>query len=203
MLYTKLNSQQLLEKIKDSKGFHVTVNHNPFGEGGKQTLIAETNLSEFLGTHYLSTHYLGQDDIEGIDYSYDSSWTDGTYKGTFDLDTTPFQNIKPEVYKVGDTVKILENVRECGNYNEWAENKKETIGKIFKIFAVDDSDYGVSYGIQHPIYLWFASFPAYCIQKIEPVEPEPEPEPQTITIGGDTYPVTPEFLTALSNLKKI
>jgi hypothetical protein len=173
MFYKQLNSKQLLEKIKDLTGIYsVTVAHNPDGEGegGKKTLISHTHKKG-----YLSTFNSGQHNINGVDYAFTATWTDGTYTGTFDLDTTPFQHIKPEVYKAGDTVQILENARDCGDYCDWDDDKKSMVGKVFKIFSVYDTNEAVWYSIQPTKSAWYVNFPLYCIQKIETI-PEPVEE---------------------------
>jgi hypothetical protein len=108
----------------------------------------------------------------------------------FQLDTTPFQNIKPEVYEVGDTVEVLEVAREAGNYEYWSEKVEQMIGKQFCVENVCDDCDGVSYelGGYH--------FPSYAVRKVvdfAETEPEPEPKPdEIIELNGKKYKLIEE-----------
>jgi len=195
MLYQNLTAQQLLKLIKPIKTeMRVTVDHNPFGEGGKQTLSAYTDKDGDLDTQGLKEYK-----FDGVDYGHDFAWTDGTYTGTFGLETTPWQNIKPEVYAVGDTVMILENARECGGYKKWGSQKVSMIGrKTCRIEKVGDNDSGLYYGIKDFTSGYVYNFASYCIQKIA----NPETITITITINGKEYLSTPELEAVLSRLEE-
>jgi hypothetical protein len=129
------------------------------------------------------------------DFEWQDSW-ENEYKGNFYVltDSLPVNQtlpLKPEVYKKGDTVIILESAKECGDFGTWDETKIDMIGKTYQIDTVADKYTGISYNIED--YL----FPHYCVKKIE------SEKPQTIQIGDDTYEVSNEFLESLKQLKKI
>jgi hypothetical protein len=98
----------------------------------------------------------------------------------YQLDTTPFQNIKPEVYNRGDMVEVLEVAREVANYEDWDDEKKEMIGKQFCIERAYTDLGGVCYGLGD-YYL-----PHFAVRKVvdfaELEKPKPEPEKKTVTL---------------------
>ena len=134
----------------------VWIDHNPFGDG-------ERTLVWFMieDSKRIHTFAQGQHSIGNIHYTYSTFWHK-KYKGSFEL-VLPFdQHTKPEVYQVGDTVEVLENVRECGDYEKWGEEEKFIVGKKVTIAHIEDSFYGLSYQIINGCYL-----PHYCVKKVE------------------------------------
>jgi hypothetical protein len=96
------------------------------------------------------------------------------YKGTFTLIDPRYQ--KPEVLKVGQKVRVMESARECGDYKEWDDNKKDLINTIQTINYIIDDFNGICYGID------CYEYPHYCVMPI-PVE---EDEIQEIPELGNT-----------------
>lgn len=77
-------------------------------------------------------------------------------------------HIKPEVYKVGDMVEILENARECRRYEFWDNKKTQMIASgAFEIQGVHDDMYGISYDIYNKSESNHWVFPHYCVRKVE------------------------------------
>jgi hypothetical protein len=72
------------------------------------------------------------------------------------------------VYEVGDTVEVLENAREMGNWKSlsYAEKRIPMIGNTYEIVSVADIVYGVSYELKYDDTYIFA-FPHYCVRKVE------------------------------------
>ena len=61
--------------------------------------------------------------------------------------------IKPPVLKVGDMVEILEVARECGDYDEWNDDRKEMVWKWpFEIINVFDDSLWISYWFSYNTY---------------------------------------------------
>jgi hypothetical protein len=71
---------------------------------------------------------------------------------------------KPEVLKVGQKVRVMESARECGDYDEWFDSKKDTIGTIGKIEFVKDYYDVLGYTIEGYDY------PHYCVMPVEEEE---------------------------------
>ncbi len=130
----------------------VWVETNPKGEGSRALLW-------FCVQDYdLSTHFPGQCDIDNIDYAWVDYWHE-TYKGSFELVIPYTQFTKPEVYKVGDYVEVLESVKEIGSgYYDAYE-----IGGKYKIEAAYDTGQGVYYACQGASYY----IPFYAVKKVE------------------------------------
>jgi hypothetical protein len=138
----------------------VWVDSNPFGDG-KRTLLwfcidTDKELSTYLGM---------QHKIKSVDYAYLGIRWYNEYKGSFEL-VIPFdQFTKPEVYAVGDTVEVLENVREIGNWENLSPEKRSSmIGKCYKIVTVYDDFEGIYYTLNNRNRF---VFPHYCIKKVE------------------------------------
>jgi hypothetical protein len=54
-----------------------------------------------------------------------------------------------KLFKVGDKVDIMENARECGDYESWDKQKKEMVGKKgFEIRRIYNCWNGISYDIE-------------------------------------------------------
>lgn len=112
-----------------------------------------------------------------------NAWNDifnAEYKGIFTL-IDEYRNIyeKPEVLKVGTEVEILENARECGNYEDRDEI---VIGKIIPIMSVMDNRGGIYYGFDAHC------FPHYCVRPVEKLEEKEE----IITVNGKKYKLIEE-----------
>ena len=156
------NADSLVEyctKINHFAG-QIWVKDSPYG-GGERTLLwfyiqdSVQNPSDSLPLG-ISTFVYGNKY-----YAHNVGWDE--YKGTFEL-VLPFtQHTKPEVYQVGDTVEVLENVRECGDYEKLGEEEKLIVGKKVTIAHVVDNFYGLSYQIINGCYL-----PHYCVRRVEP-----------------------------------
>jgi len=80
---------------------------------------------------------------------------------------------KIKMLKVGDKVRILENIKEIKSYEYWDNKAKEMIGKIFEIEEVDSNSSDISY--QCDDY----RFPHHCVSPV--LEEERE---ETINIEG-------------------
>jgi hypothetical protein len=140
----------------------VWVETNALGEGTRTILWFHINC---VGE--INTYILNQSNINDFDYAYMSDWH-SEYKGSFEL-VLPFdQFTKPEVYKVGDTVEVLENAREIGNWKNLshAEKRSPMIGNTYKIISVDDTVYGVYYTFKYDNNYNF-TFAHYCVRKVE------------------------------------
>lgn len=142
--FEKVTELFLTYRAGDSSICKIQVRSNPHGRGSPQWLWA------FLqDRHSLSTWMNNQHNIDGIDYAFIRDSWNKYYKGTFNLDTAPLHNIKPEVYKKGDTVEVLENVTQDGCFNLYADTTKEKIknmiGKTFPIQTSYDNYGGVYY----------------------------------------------------------
>jgi hypothetical protein len=194
MLYKNIpNATELVKLIEQHKlpnfpAWRAKVDHNPNGEGSPTWLWFGIDDDD----GFLHTYFSDQDDINNVDYAWDKHWHT-IYKGTFQLDSNPFQNIKPEVYKVGDTVEVLEVARKVGNYEYWFEKVEEMIGKRFCVENVCDDCDGVSYG------LGGYYFPSYAVRKVvdfadlENPESEPELKPdEIIELNGKKYKLIEE-----------
>lgn len=131
------------------------VDHNPKGNGRRTLLWFSINENADLDTYMIT-----QGCINNIDYQDNYGWHN-YHTGSFEL-VLPFdQFTKPEVYEIGDTVEILLNIKECGKYYLFDDEKKEMIGKEYKIEHVIDNNAGVHYVILD------CYFPHYCVKKIE------------------------------------
>jgi hypothetical protein len=163
MIITNIpNKQQLVElflkyRVGDIPFFKIKIQSNPFGEGTPRWLWASLQ-----DNTYLDTLLCNQNNIDGVDYAYRSGWRD--YEGTFDLDTAPFQNVKPEVYKEGDVVEVLESLKQMGRFGYYSEMQQQKmndmVGKSFDITKVEDSGLGVFYVIND------SYIPHYAVRKI-------------------------------------
>lgn len=100
----------------------------------------------------------------------------------------------PKLLKVGDRVRILENIREIVEERDWNEKKVSMIGKRNLIItAIEfDGSYSIRMEIGHTY-----TFPHWA------VAPDYSKEQETINIGGTEYEVTKELKQALKNLKEI
>ena len=137
----------------------VYVDSNPHGVGERTLLWFDINSGEKLCTH-IRTQY----NIKGIGYTYNSDWHED-YTGSFELVLPYNQFTKPEVYKVGDTVEVLENVREIGNWENLSPEKRSSmIGECYKIVTVYDDFEGIYYTLNNRNRF---VFPHYCIKKVE------------------------------------
>ena len=104
------------------------------------------------------------------------------------------ENIKPNVCRVGDTVKILQNAKECGDFNSWLDEKKDMIGKEYRIIEVIDNRNGVSYSFRVNPELNYI-LPHYCVQKIQ--------HPKTVNINGKEYFSTSKLQAMIQELKEV
>ena len=145
----------------------VWVEHDPYGNGKRALLQFYIPRSDdiVISTNVYGNKIMELDNDKGfseIDHGYEMEWVN-YYKGTFEL-VLPFdQHTKPEVYQVGDTVEVLENVRECGDYKEWNEQAQSLVSTKHKIVVVYDWENGVSYEIKNGCIL-----PHYCVRRVEP-----------------------------------
>lgn len=188
---TNLTYDELTQLAPKDKFFKMRVEHNPKGEGTEQELWAINECGE------LSTYLPGQDSIDGVDYTWCSHWkTD--YKGTFDYlgeaelnTTTPKNgpNCKPEVYKAGDFVEVLESTRDCGNYEDWGREAKGMIGKTVEIKRVHDGVEGVYYWLYTEDRSDHWVFPSYAVRKVEPPD---QPLELTLEQIAEKFGVSPE-----------
>jgi hypothetical protein len=173
MLYKNIQNADKLVKLMEqhkllgSPVWKARVDHNPHGEGSPTWLWFRID-----NNGNLVTCFNNQGNIDGIDYAWGEPWKT-SYTGTFQLDTNPFENIKPEVYEVGDIVEVLKVAREIGGYEGWPEGKKDMIGKQFRVEKVYDEITGVSYTLQNiDVY---CLFPAYAVRKVvDFAETEPD-----------------------------
>jgi hypothetical protein len=152
---------ELLDYCKKNnlESFEIEVESNPGGEGGPQKLNAHRR------DDVISTFAKNQNYINDIDYVWDFSWHT-KYKGKVKLflPENDSQFKKPEVYKKGDIVVILESARECADFNKWGHKEKEMIGKKSIIDFAMDNNYGVYYKIND------CFFPHYCVKKVNTLE---------------------------------
>jgi hypothetical protein len=177
------NADELVKLMEQHKllnfpCWRIRVDHNPYGEGSPTWLRA---CIHSIGD--LDTFFKDQDDIDGIDYEHISAWHT-RYTGTFQLDTTPFQNIKPEIYKIGDTVEVLEVVKDCWGFSNWPDAKKELVGKKHKIKLVYDTYTGIYYSLSISLNHNYV-FPHYAVRKVvdfAELEPKAEVEKKTVTL---------------------
>jgi len=155
-----LTYEQLIELAPKNRPFQIEVKSNPFGNYGKKILWANIDTYNALET------FIG--DINGVEYSYRTSWKDD-YKGTFTLIDPRYQ--KPEVLKVGQKVRIMESVKDVG---EWiidgAENLRNMASLETKIDEVWDNEIGVNYRIG------MYKLPHYCVIPVEEEEVQEIPE---------------------------
>lgn len=141
--------------------FEFWVDSNPWGEGGRQKLRAI-----IFDNENISTRISGQSYINGIDYQWTDTWRT-QYTGTFELVLPEsLQHVKPEVYKQGDLVEILENARECGDFEGWVGRAKNMIGTLCEIREVRDNAYGIYYQIYTTDQSDWWWFPHYCVKKV-------------------------------------
>ena len=140
----------------------VWVDSNPYGDGERTLLWFSID-----NDNELSTCISGNDRIEGVDYAYLGESWHGVYTGSFEL-VLPFtQFTKPEVYKVRDTVEVLENAREIGTWkNGLPEKHKAMIGNTYKIVTVYDAVCGIGYELEYEDG-YGITFPHYCVKKVE------------------------------------
>jgi hypothetical protein len=137
----------------------VWVDSNPYGEGEK-TLLFFIITDNVFGTNICSQH-----DVKDIDYAFDAyAYWHSKYKGTLELliNNCDCQNMKPEVYEVGDWVEVLPNIKEIGDYDKFNSIKKEMEGKQFEITRVRDTYEGLCY-TTNDSYI----FPNYCLKKVD------------------------------------
>jgi hypothetical protein len=174
------NADKLVKEAPEDRPFKIWVESNPIGEGGPQWLWAHID-----HRGYLNTYLLKQNNINGVEYHSHEAWH-GFYAGKFHLDTAPFQNIKPEVYEVGDTVEVLGAARAIDDY----EYKIDMIGKRFEIKAIQNYPSEVGYILNG----WY--FPSYAVRKVvdfAKTEPEPKPKPdEIIQLNGKKYKLIEE-----------
>jgi hypothetical protein len=130
----------------------VWVESNPKGLGKKALL------SFYVNDESMITDLGKQHDIDNVDYAWHYNWDD-IYRGTFELVIPDTQFTKPEVYKVGDNIKVLGSVKEIGS--AYPDGYK--IGRIYEIMAVHDNGCGVYYACQGVDYY----IPFYCVKKVE------------------------------------
>ena len=67
---------------------------------------------------------------------------------------------KPELLKVGQTVRITHEAKNCGAYENWCIPKYSMIGGTYTIDEVCDDSLGVYYKIRD------YHFPYYCVEPI-------------------------------------
>jgi hypothetical protein len=104
----------------------------------------------------VATYTSDQDDVDGIDYGWDSHWK-AHYKGKFTLIDPRYQ--KPEVLKVGQKVRIMESARELGDFSQY------DFGYIKDAF---DDENGVSYYIDMDGGI--VNLPHYAVMPVEEEE---------------------------------
>ncbi len=153
--YTVQEVKALFDEIKKQYPVgKLLVDSSPRQNGKKQCLYY------LLVRCGISTHILGQDDIDGVDYTFSASWMDGTYKGTFTF--VPInEGKKPEPFKVGDLVKVCEAIQECGDFSDWNADIKGMIGNSYSIWDVADQCEGVFYELGEGFW-----FPHYALKKV-------------------------------------
>jgi hypothetical protein len=188
------NRQQLAElflkyRVGDIPFFKTKVQSNPFGEGTPQWLWSMLQYDD-----YLVTATEGQHDIDGVDYAFAERWDE--YEGKYDLDTAPFQNIKPEVYKEGDVVEVLENVKLSSTFHIHSisdrNNIKNMVGHTFQISSSHDNNFGVSYKING------YTVPHYAVRKIVDFNDIEKSEAQETT----TIEVTKKELEIIKKIRE-
>lgn len=159
----------------------IRVDSNPYNQGKQVELY-------YFFDHIdnFSTYIINQDNINGVYYCFDIRWKED-YTGTFTL-LNPYQNIKPEVYEVGDTVEVLENLKDCRNFIETSVLKNH-IGDIFTITEVFDDYSGICYTLDSNF-----TYPHYCLKKVNISKLK-----ETINIDGIDYTLS-EIKKALKNL---
>lgn len=191
----KITYQELEKIVQASKvGVRVRVDSDPYGKGYQQILTFAYLEDAYYGGSDLSTYGFNQDKIDGISYSYSGTEWQEQYKGTFELvEELP---VKPEVYAVGDWVVVLEEFKKCKDWNKYCRN---SIGKIYKIQEVGDSNFGINY------YLESGNgqgdgyhYPHYAVQRVNP----PEPTPEIIEVNDKTYNKS-EYDWAIAGLKEV
>lgn len=136
----------------------VKVDNNPHSKGGEAEIYYRIDTDGDF-----STHIINQNNIDSINYAFCVFWKDG-YTGTFTL-INPYQNIKPELYQVDDTVEVLENIKDCEDFYDCLPEKQESVGKTFKVKYVLDGHYeGICYLLDND-----CTYPYYCIKKVNSV----------------------------------
>ena len=91
----RYENHELEQLIKDFKAyleenpdvrqaFKAKVESNPYDNGDEQKLWFAINFNGFL-----SSCFPYQDYINGADYAWSYSWTDGTYKGSIEITKLP------------------------------------------------------------------------------------------------------------------
>ena len=156
-----LTYDQLIELAPKDRPFQIEVESNPYGKGGKQVLWA------FIDTGELDTHGMLQNQINDVNYEgFEYEWKH-QYKGTFTLIDPRYQ--KPEVLKVGQKIRILENVKDIGTYEDWDKKYKDLVGTIDIIEIVNDDCDGVNYCLEK-----MRDVPHYCVQPVDDEEKEEE-----------------------------
>jgi len=152
-----LTYYQLIELAPKDRPFQIEVETGT----GKDNLWAFINRDKQINTDLFS-----QIRINDIDYAENGSFVlcDKSERMFTLIDP---RYTKPEVLKVGQKVRIMESARECGDYDDWFDSKKDTIGTIGKIEFVKDYYEVLSYTIDGYDY------PHYCVM---PVEEEEEKE---------------------------
>lgn len=156
------NAKELAEYCVENNKLvgQVWVESNP-GSEGTRTLL-NFYISGSNSNQCLYTAIYGQADIGGVDYWYGTCWYDD-YKGTFELvlDYCNCQFKKPEVYKVGDYIEVVESIKEVGeNFYKLSDYE---IGATYKIERVYDDAAGVYYVCED----MDDSIPFYCVRKVE------------------------------------
>lgn len=190
---SKFITYKELEKIvqESNIGVRVKVQSNPFGQGGE---IELTFIIDEDGQ--FSASCCGQYYINDIRYTL-GSWEDD-YDGTFEL-VEP-AHVKPEVLPVGTYVKILQNIKDCGDYNEWTDFRKNYIGRKFIICKVNDNCFGVYYSIaeisDNICNYEGIVFPHYAVQKCNSLKPE------TVEANGKIV-LKSEYDLAIAGLEEI
>lgn len=140
----------------------IRVDSNADGEGQEVELFYY--ISTYIGNEmYFSSYITNQTSVGGINYAFDKSWK-YDYTGTFTL-LNPYNNIKPELYQVGDIVEVLENIKDCKDFYDCIPEKQESIGKTFKIKYVFDSHYdGICYLLENDY-----RYAHHCLKKVNSV----------------------------------
>ena len=160
-----LTYDELIKIAPKDRPFKIEVESNPYGKGGKQVLWARINIDGDL-----ATTGLGQVDIDGIDYAWDTYWRTH-YEGKFTFIDPRYQ--KPEVLKVGQKVRIMESLRDHGNFEKTTKEYKNSIGGIYPITIVGDDARGVYY-VMDSEYI----YPHYAVMPVEEEEEEIQEIPE-------------------------
>ena len=159
----RIRAQDLMSIYKEGEIFQAYVDHNPYGDAGR------TKLQFVRYPSNISSYGYHQRNIGGVSYEYNNEWSN-RYVGFFEIveeeeESTNHQYQRPEIYPVGTAVEILENARDCREYQDWNSDRKAMIGKEYVIEKVYDDYAGVSYKLA--IYNDFGQiFPHYCLKRI-------------------------------------